>query len=184
MHQISSVLIRTLVEVAQSRGVAPDTLLGQAASAYLSNPTDRRIPLDEFQALLARAAALAGDPALGLHCGLLASEASFGLMAPLVSHAPTLRHAVALVVQFRELISEHVRIELVERSDTALLRCVLHAALDRNMVELIVAGFVRMLRAFGCADTEIQAVCFEHKRPSHHHAYAAAFAAPRASTNR
>ena len=174
MH-VSSFLIRALAEVVQQRGISPDTLFGRATSSLIADPADRRVPIDEYQALLARAIQLTSEPALGLHCGLLASEASFGLMGPLVSHAPNLRHAIALVTQFRGLLTEDMRISLSERMGTAQLRCRLHVAIGRSMVELIVAGLVRTLRAFGCARPEIHAVCFEHTRPAYHHAYAIAF---------
>jgi AraC-like DNA-binding protein len=39
----------------------------------------------------------------------------------------------------------------------------------------MVAGFVRMLQSFGCARSELRAVCFEYARPAHHAAYTAAF---------
>jgi AraC-like DNA-binding protein len=174
MH-VSSFLIRALVEVVQQRGIAPEALLGCAASSLIDDPTDKRVPIDEYQALLARAIQLTSEPALGLHCGLQASESSFGLMSPLVSYASSLRHALALVSQFRGLLSEEIRISLSERIGTAQLCCKPHVAIGRSMVELIIAGLVRTLRAFGCAGPEIHAVCFEHTRPAYHHAYTVAF---------
>ncbi|HMI93364.1 MAG TPA: helix-turn-helix domain-containing protein, partial [Polyangiales bacterium] len=50
------------------------------------------------------------------------------------------------------------------------------SAVDRSIAELIVAGLVRTLRAFGCAQSDIHAVCFEHTTPAYHYAYTAAFA--------
>src|SRR5262249_8046331 len=94
---VSNVLVRALAEVLQRRGIGPATLMGRAADALFSEPPDARTPLVEYEALLARAIRLTGEPALGLHCGLLASETSFGLMGHLVSHAASLRHAIELV---------------------------------------------------------------------------------------
>jgi AraC-like DNA-binding protein len=173
--QVSNVLIRALVEVLQRRGVAPERLLGCASDALLSDPADGRVALSEFQALMARAIALTGEPALGLHCGLLASESSFGLMGHLVSHAASLRQAIDLVSQFHGLLVEDVHIRLSERIGTAQLRCQLHTRIDRSVIELIVAGLVRMLRTFGSGDAEIAAVCFEHTCPAYHRAYTVAF---------
>jgi AraC-like DNA-binding protein len=124
---------------------------------------------------MARAIQLSGEPALGIHCGLVASESSFGLMGHLVPHAPSLRGAIELVSQFHGLIVDAVRIQLTESMGTAQLRCALYASVDRSLVELMAAGLVRMLRTFGCGDAEITAVCFEHKRPAYHHAYTLAF---------
>jgi AraC-like DNA-binding protein len=172
---VSSVLIRALVDIVQRRGVAAEALLGSAASSLLSCPTAVRVPLDEFQGLLARAVELTGEPALGLECGLWASESSFGLMTPLVSFAPSLRAALALVSRFSALLSDELRLELTEHTGTAQLRCKLHASMSRSLIELVVAGLFRTVKAFGCGSAELLAVRFGYEHPSHHRAYRAAF---------
>jgi AraC-like DNA-binding protein len=106
---------------------------------------------------------------------LLASESSFGLLSHLVAHASSLRHAIELVSQFHGLLVDDVAIALDEHTGTARLRCKLYAPIETSVVELIIAGLVRMLRTFGCGAHEIHDVCFEHGRPAHHHAYSAAF---------
>jgi AraC-like DNA-binding protein len=172
---VSGVLVRGLLEVVQSRGVAPEALLHEIESACVSKLASVRISLDDYQALLQRAIRLTRDPALALQCGLLASEASFGLMAPLVAHAQSLRHGLCLIVQFAGLIGEELRVELRERGDLAQLRCRLHPAIRPAMVEQVVTGLVRMLRMFGCTVSEIRAVRFEYKHPPHYRAYAGVF---------
>src|ERR1700754_3847491 len=114
--RVSTALLRALVDVVQRRGVAPERLLGQQAAALYCEPAERSVPLSECQALLTRAAQLTGEPSLGLQCGMYASEASFGLMTPLVSHAATLRDAIALVTQFHTLLVEGARVRLSERA--------------------------------------------------------------------
>ena len=172
---VSNLLVRALAEVTQRRGVAPEVLLGSAADAILTAPAEGRVTLGQYQALMARAIQLTSDPALGLHCALLASESSFGLMSPLVAHAATLRDAIQLVTQFHSLMVEDVNIQLSERIGIAQLRCQVFAPVSRSVLELIVAGLVRMLRAFGGSEAELRAVCFNYGRPPYHHAYAAAF---------
>lgn len=174
---VSAVMVRALADVALQRGVSPEGLLGHGAAALYAEPVERWVPLDWFRAVFARAIRLTGDPALGLHCGLYASEASFGLMAPLVSHAPTLRQALALVAQFQPLLVDHARVQLTERTGVAQLRCELEGenSDDRSLLELMVAGLWRTVHAFGYARHDVRAVCFEHARPAHYHAYAAAF---------
>ncbi|HKP64734.1 MAG TPA: AraC family transcriptional regulator ligand-binding domain-containing protein, partial [Polyangiales bacterium] len=174
---VSTFLLRALVDVVQRRGHAAETLLGEAASALFAEPADRTYPLDSFQALVARAIRLTDDPAIGLHCGLHASESSFGLMSPLISHAPTLRHALALVVQFQPLLVENLRVQLVEQTGVAQLRCELDRGYttDRSFAELVVAGLARALQSFGCTRSDIRSVCFVHSRPAYHHAYTAVF---------
>src|SRR4029079_1953460 len=129
----------------------PEQLLGRAAEALFSEPADGRTPLAEFQALIARAIALTDEPGLGLQCGLIASESSFGLLSHLVAHAPSLRDAIELVSQFHGLLVDDVAIALDAHMGTARLCCKLHAPVERSVVELIVAGLTRMLRTFGCS---------------------------------
>jgi AraC-like DNA-binding protein len=98
-------------------------------------------------------------------------------MSPLVGYAPSLRHGLDLIVQFHGLLIEGCRIQLTEQLGVARLRCEV-AALgsgDRSFVELMIAGLVRTLQGFGCATSEISAVCFAHARPAYYHAYSAAF---------
>ncbi|MEY4575512.1 MAG: hypothetical protein RL701_215 [Pseudomonadota bacterium] len=118
-----------------------------------------------------------GDMALGLHCGLHASESSFGLVAPLISHAPTLRRALELMAQFQPMLADAVQIRLTERTGVAQLRVdsASDNGVDRSFVELVVAGLMRTLQGFGATRDDIHAVCFEHARPVHALAYREAF---------
>ena len=174
---VSTVLLRALADVAQRRGISPEALLGDASAALYAEPAERSLPLADFQALLARAIRLSGEPALGLHCGLHASSQSFGLMGPLVAHAPTLRAALALVEQFQPLMVEGASVRLAEQLGVAQLRCDLSGCgvADRSFVELVVAGLARTVNSFGCTRAELRSVCFEHARPAYYPAYAAAF---------
>lgn len=171
------VFVHVLADVVRQRGISPDALIERDRQALLAEPAERSLSWAEFQALFARAIELTGDPALGLHCGLYASESSFGLMSPLVSHAPTLRQAIALVTQFQPLLSESVRVHLTENAGVARLRCELgrEVAGHRSFVELVVAGLLRTVRHFGCTRRDIRSVCFEHTRPAYYYAYGAAF---------
>jgi AraC-like DNA-binding protein len=175
---VATLLLRALADVLQQRGVAPESLLGQRTESLYTEPADRSVPRVWFQSLFARAIELTGDPALGISCGLHASDSSFGLMAPLVGHAPSLRRGLELVVQFHPLLVEGCTIELTEKLGVAHLRCEVAqlGAGDRSFSELILAGLMRTLQAFGCSKSELRAVFFEHARPVYHHAYTAAFA--------
>ncbi|MET0385020.1 MAG: AraC family transcriptional regulator ligand-binding domain-containing protein [Polyangiales bacterium] len=174
--QVSSVLLRALADIVLQRGVSPEQLFG-AQARLIDDPSDQALSLAEFQALFLRAVELTKEPSLGLLCGMHAANASFGLMAPLVSHAPTLRAALEIVCQFQTLLVAGARIRLSEQLGVARLRCDLNDlnAVDRSFVELIIAGLVRTLRAFGCASSEISAVCFTYSRPAHYPSYTLAF---------
>jgi len=177
--EVSGVLLRALADVVMQSGIAPDTLF-QAEAKRFSNcePVDVRVPLSSFRALLKRAIALTGDPALGLRYGLHASESAFDLFAPLVAHVPTLRHAIQEIRQFQALVIEGAPFHLTESAGVACLRWEFprsHEATDRCLAELLTAGAMRMLRSFGCKRADLHAACFEHRRPSYDHAYAEAF---------
>jgi AraC-like DNA-binding protein len=175
--QISTILLRALVDVLQQRGISPEQLFGERSEALYTEPAQRTVSRAWFQAQFARAIELTGDPALGLHCGLTASQTSFGLMSALIAHAHDLRHGLALAAQFHPLLIERCGVRVEEQLGVAQLRCELEplGAGDRSFVELVIAGLMRTLLSFGCAPHEIRAVCFKHARPAYYHAYASAF---------
>lgn len=175
--QVSTMLVRSLAVELERRGISPENLLGDQALGLL-DPGTEYVPLAQYQALLARGVALSGDAALGLYCGLEASESSFGLISPLISHAATLRRGIELVSQFQPLLVEGISLHLVEHGAAARLRCEFlstEIAKDRSLVELAMAGLMRTLRQFGCKRESLTAVRFEHPCPAHHPAYTRAF---------
>jgi AraC-like DNA-binding protein len=172
-------LVRALADVAMRYDVAPGQLLGEASSTLSScEPMAVRVPLGEYVELLDRAAVLTGEPAIGLCCGMHASEAAFDLMAPLVAHVPTLRDALREIRQFQALAFDAAQLHLSERLGVAQLRCEFprqHRPTDRYLAELMMAGFMRLLRGFGCTARDLHAARFQHRTPSYHHRYADAF---------
>jgi AraC-like DNA-binding protein len=171
-------MLRVIADAMQRRDIPPAAYMGSAAADLYADSAERMLPVAELQHVLAQAVRVAREPALGLQCGLSASESSFGLIAPLIAHASNLRHGLALVAQFHPLLSDAGSFELLERAGTARLCCQLEAtplARDHSFVELVLAGFQRLLHAFGCTRADIRAVCFEYARPGHHAAYTLAF---------
>jgi AraC-like DNA-binding protein len=178
--RVSTILVRVLADVVQQRGIEPASLLG-TLSSDAKRPLwelDTWLSLREFQALFSRAVLLTAEPALGLLCGSSASEPSFELVAPLVSHARSLRHALELACQFHPLVLDGAALQVSERAGRAQVRCEfprLEPMLDRGLAEFMVAGLLRMLLAFGGRRANVHEVCFAHARPAYHHAYTAAF---------
>jgi AraC-like DNA-binding protein len=173
--RVSGHMVLALVDGLQSCGVGAEALLGQTSRTTYSELAERRVPLAEYQALLGRATVLSRDPGFGLICGLRASESTFGVMAPLVAHTQSLRHAISICTRFHAVLCDGVRLELVEHSSSAQLRFKLHPGIERSLIELMVAGVVRTLECFGCTGEDIRTVCFEYKSPPRHSAYTAAF---------
>jgi AraC-like DNA-binding protein len=177
--EVSGMLLRALADVALQFGVAPDVLFeGEAKRLANCEPFEVRVPLPVYRGLLRRAIDLTRDQALGLRCGLQASESAFDLLAPLVAHVPTLRHALHETRQFQSLAFEGAAFHLTEVAGVACLRSEFprsHDSTDRSIAEFLVAGFMRMLRAFGCTRADLHAARFEHRRPSYYHVYTDAF---------
>lgn len=169
---VSAFFVRALLDVLRARGVSAGALLAD-------QPALRdRLPLRAFQALLARGIELSGEPALGLVCGLTSAESSFGLMSPLVAHAASLRDALELLMRFQPLLFEGGLLRVQQHGRRAILRYDFpYAAPAREACfsELLVAGLMRLLRAFACPSAAIVAVCFEHAPPGHRAAYTQAF---------
>lgn len=177
--EVSGVLLRVLADVAMRYDVSPAQLFGGDAERFsASEPLALRISLDEYRAVVARAIALTGDAALGLRCGLSASDAAFDLFAPLVAYVPSLRHAIGEASQFSALIFEGGSIQLDEAPGVARLSWELpwiDEPTDRFTSELAAAGIVRMLRSFGAVGGDLRAIRFRHKRPAQHRTYAEVF---------
>lgn len=173
--RVSVHLVRGLVEVLRARNIALDALLGSATDPLIGAPADSRISLERFHALVARAISLSGEPALGLVCGLQASESSFGVISPLVSHARSLRDAIRLVSSFNSLLFDDVSVALDEHPPTASVRLEFLVPIEPSVVELLVSGLVRNLRSFGCSDADFHSVRFKYPRPRHYEAYNAVF---------
>jgi AraC-like DNA-binding protein len=176
---VSGVLLRALADVVVQAGFASGALFdGEEAMLATCMPTDLRVPLPTYRALLARAIALTGDPALGLRCAHQASETAFDLLAPLVGHVPTLRHAIQETRQFHALAFDGAALHLTERAGVARIRYDFprsHESTDQSLAEFFVAGLARMVRGFGCSQGEFHVASFEHDRPVYHRAYAEVF---------
>ncbi len=176
---VSGMVLRALADVLVRDGIAPSAVFqGEETAFGTCDASELRVTLTEYRAILSRAISLTGDPALGLRCALHASESAFDLLAPLVAHSPTLRHAIQETRQFQSLAFEGSALYLTEHTGVARLRTAFprsHEATDRSLAEFLTAGMMRMVRAFGCSQSEFRAACFEHKRPSYHQAYTVAF---------
>ncbi|HKP62851.1 MAG TPA: AraC family transcriptional regulator ligand-binding domain-containing protein [Polyangiales bacterium] len=176
--QVSTVMVRSLAGVIRERVKAPQGVSLGVIDQICAESAERMFPFSELQTLLADAVRKTGEPALGLHWGMHAKSSSFGLMTPLISYAATLREALALVSQFCALMAEGARLQLEERMGLARLNCALPPGTNigaNPLVEMMLAGLVRMFGEFGCTPKDIRGVCFEYARPGHYPAYALAF---------
>jgi AraC-like DNA-binding protein len=176
---VSGVLLRALADVSLQYGISPGTLFQEEAKVFMTGePVEARVPLPEYRRLLGRAVALTREPAIALRTGHYASESAFDLLAPLVAHVPTLRDGIREIRQFQSLFFTGAYLHLTEHTGVARLRWEFpraHASSDRWIAEFLMAGMMRMLRAFGCGRGDLFAARFEHRTPSYRQAYSSIF---------
>jgi AraC-like DNA-binding protein len=176
---VSGVMVRVLVDAVERAGVARGDLLRSASidPARIAD-ADARFELAEFATLQMCAMDLTRDEALGLHIVERTHDGAFDLISHLVVHAPTLREALGLCLQFQPLILDDAFFTLDETDTTAVVHCHLPRTFeraDRMFAEFAIAGLTRMVRVFGGAGVAPLAVSFEHARPRHHGEYARLF---------
>jgi AraC-like DNA-binding protein len=172
---VSGVLVRVLVDAVERSGVARNEIL-QAANIDPGRLVDAnaRFELKEFATFQLCAMDLTRDEALGLHIIERFDDGAFDLISHLVVHAPTLREALGLCLQFRPLVMDDTLMTLHETETTAVVQYHLARTFeraDRMFAEFAIAGMGRMLRFFGGGGVAPQAVSFEHARPAHHREY-------------
>jgi AraC-like DNA-binding protein len=174
----SIVLVRVLLDAVERAGIGRAELLqGAHFDAGHLEDASARVPLDEFEDLQARAVELTRDEVLGLRMAEQ-SESSFDLFPPLVSHAPTLREALGLCIQFGRLLKDGTNITLREQGDTARVRLDfprVSPLSDRVNAEFAMAGLFRLARLFAGPSAPALSVEFEHARPAYHREHARIF---------
>jgi AraC-like DNA-binding protein len=176
---VSGILIRALADTVLRYDVEPSALVeGHCDVLAIRAPFEVRMPVTAFGRMLSRAAELTGESAIGLLCGLEASDSAFDLLAPLVAHVADMRHAIQETSQFEALAFEGSSLHLTEAADVARVRCEFpraHDSTDRYIADFLVGGLMRMLRGFGNMRRDLIAACFEHRRPAHSQAYTRIF---------
>jgi AraC-like DNA-binding protein len=176
---MSIVLVRVLVDAVERTGIDRNELLrGARFDPAMLEDAATRVDFEAYEELRARAVALTHDDALGLRMAQQATEASFDLLAPLVSHAPTMREAIGLCSQFGRLVLDGANITLRERGDEATLGFELtriSPLADRFIAEFAASGVVRMIRSFSGPHMRFLAVDFEHARPAYYPEYTQVF---------
>jgi AraC-like DNA-binding protein len=176
---VSGIMVRVLVDTVERAGVARGDLLGSAAidPARLA-AADARFEWNEFARLQVRAMDLTRDEALGLHIVERTHDGAFDLISHLVVHAPTLREALALCLQFQPLMVDDALMTMTETGTTATLQCHVtptQPRADRMFAEFALAGLTRMVGVFGGAGAAPLAASFQHASPAHRREYTRIF---------
>jgi AraC-like DNA-binding protein len=172
-------MVRALVEYVEQRGVSRQDFM-RRASLSEARVTDgsARFTLGEFDTAQHTAVALTEDEALGLHLGEHTTDAAFDVLGNLVAHAPTLRDALHLTIEFSALVFEEAHLVLEEQVDMARLSFQFPGISPlgaRMNAEFAAAGLARTIRIFAGPSARVDRARFEHVVPAYRHEYSRLF---------
>jgi AraC-like DNA-binding protein len=175
---VSVVLARALVDLVERRGIERQAFLDAASlSQARLEQSDARLELEEYEALIALALDMTGDPALGLRLYDAATPANYSVIAHLITGARTLRDGIELLQRFYRLVWDQPPWRLVEEERIAKLvcdECPGSERIRRFRTEMTVSGLYRMVRAF-TLDVLPSFVAFTYSPPEYRGDYARAF---------
>jgi AraC-like DNA-binding protein len=176
---VSTVMARVFVDAVAKMGVpaAPFLRSVDIDPARLSEPNGR-FELGEFARLQVAAMDATGDEALGLHVGERGPVNAYDLMSHLAGHAPTMRDAFGLVLQFQRLLMDDAFVTLEEVGSSATIRYHFKRSVeraDRLQADFVVTSLLRFARAFGGPRVAGKIASFEHPRPAYYREYVRVF---------
>jgi AraC-like DNA-binding protein len=99
-HTLPAVHALHLAEVVQRWGVKGDLLAAAGLHEEALTHPDARLPVRTFEALVDRARALSGEPAIGVHLGLKMRASAHGYLGFAAMTAANVREALELAVRF------------------------------------------------------------------------------------
>jgi AraC-like DNA-binding protein len=106
VHTFPSSLALYVVELVKRWGVkAEDLLEGSRLQPGALPDLRSRSSIDEVVAMLERARALTGEPALGFHLGTQMRVSALGGLGTAILSAPTIREAVDLCIEFMPIVT-------------------------------------------------------------------------------
>jgi AraC-like DNA-binding protein len=156
---ISATYARGVLEAAARAGVPRDRLLAAAGldapNAAAFDAPDAFVPLDRQLALWDAAAALASDPAFGLHTGAAGTPEHLGTLGHVLRSSATLGDALARAARYERLMYTGF-VTTVERAGPLAVIC--HAALhpdtpvERQPIEYVLALIFSLCRALAGGD--------------------------------
>jgi AraC-like DNA-binding protein len=168
---VSAIMVRALADGVGHIGLSMEELFhGTAVKAEIMASPHGFVDERDFHALCARAVRMSRDPAFGLHWSERSTFAPFDLVGHLVVSLPTLGDALTSVVQLMPLLTSGNRVDLVETSTSAELRCVFAIPAEAptcHVREEFIAGAVaRLLRLYAGAGGLPSAVHFTYPEPA------------------
>lgn len=113
----------SLIELVSEWGVAPEAMLsGTSLSIALLEQPDTTVSLSTYDALVSRARALTGEPALGIYMGMRRRLGMYGLLGFAALTAGSLREVLENADRFLALATTALRLHFAVQGDRATLR--------------------------------------------------------------
>lgn len=148
-NSIPAAYLKTMIEIAAERGVAPEQMLkGTRITPALLDTPDLRISASEAAHVMFNAVRLTGDRGFGLEFGLRTTPTAHGYVGFAAMSCGTLREALELVIRYVHLRQRDVSLNLSASGDPVILESRDNHDLGtfRNLIhEAIMLGFFRML---------------------------------------
>ncbi|MFC5699256.1 AraC family transcriptional regulator [Pseudomonas sp. GCM10022186] len=166
---VRAAALTNYIEVAQHLGLNPQQLLRQVglSQSLIDNP-EQRLPTSAVAALLEESARAANCPTFGLRMAESRQLSDFGVISLLLSHQPTLRDALDIIVQYRHLLNESLALYVDEVGKTVILREEIisdTSAPMRQGMELAIGVLFRMCSALLGSNWRPLSVNFSHDAP-------------------
>jgi AraC-like DNA-binding protein len=175
---VSILLARALVEGVENAGTSRAAFLEQAGlTSERLDDVEERLDVEEYASMIELALDITGDQALGLHMGIASNAATYSLIAPLVSHAASLRQALEGLFRFHRLLTDRDPMRVIERNRTVTLVYLVGTGSERCRrfwSESTVAGWYKMLRYFA-RGARPDRIAFEYAAPPYRAEYTRAF---------
>jgi AraC-like DNA-binding protein len=168
-HLARSQILTAYAPLARSLGLAPERLAKSVGlDLFLLNDLDSRISAGAFAELLERSARAARVEDFGLR---LAESRGLGILGPIgivIHQEPDLRAALHSLIRYLPAHNESLALRLDEEREVALLSLDVRSSgfgEARQVTELSLGAFFRILRRLAGLQWKPHRVCFEHGAP-------------------
>ena len=168
--QVRAAALSNYADVATQVGLDPRRMLRQAGLSLgtLRDP-DRRLPAAKVIALIETSAEKSGCLTFGLRMAESRRLSDLGALSLLITHQPTLRHVLLLIVRYRQLLNEALTIHVEDVDHVVIVReelVIENGVIARQSNELAVGTIFRIFRAFLGPRWSPFSVSFTHAAPS------------------
>lgn len=170
-HTIANYIVRQWLSLLKLRAVDVDEVLAKSGLSYSQlNNIDGRIGLAQHFHFMQVATQISGEPNLALQVGALARPENMGVLGRVLMHSNTLADAGLQLQRYSKLVSESFCIRIQQGSSHVSLQ-LQKQLLQYDSVaatEEMLAAFVAAMRALTQQEIAIEALHFQHAKPSHH----------------